>query len=72
MKNKSNTMKFPRFLPVFREYTVDFRLKEFRKAVHGVSLEFIPFDSELGRILMKEMYDELGEDEVDILRLLSE
>ena len=44
-----------RTLPTFREYTVDRRLREFRKMVFGEMPEFIPFDSEKGRELMAEM-----------------
>ena len=32
-------------LPTFNGYTVDARLKEFRKVEYGKSLEFIPFES---------------------------
>ena len=39
-------------LPVFKGYTVDFRLKEFRKAIYGKALEFIPFENEKGQKLM--------------------
>lgn len=40
-----------RVLPTFLGYTVDVRLKEFRKAVWGEELEFIPFDSPKGEHL---------------------
>jgi len=40
-----------RVLPTFRGYTVDVRLKEFRKAVIGEWPEFIPFDSPKGERL---------------------
>lgn len=33
-------------------YTVDYRLKEFRFVEYGKMLEFIPFDSELGKKLL--------------------
>lgn len=43
-------------LPTFKDYTVDFRLKEFRKVDRNLpSIEFIPFDSPKGRELLKEM-----------------
>jgi hypothetical protein len=48
-------MATPRELPTFRGYTVDERLKEFRKAEHGKTLEFIPFDSPKGQEILKEM-----------------
>mgnify|MGYP007068935540 CR=1 FL=1 len=44
-------------LPTFNEYTVDFRLKEFRKAVYGKSLEFIPFASRKGKKLLEDYYE---------------
>ena len=43
-------------LPIFRGYTVDFRLKEFRKLKRGKHFEFIPFESPTGRKLLKELY----------------
>lgn len=39
-------------LPIYQGYSVDFRLKEFRKAIFGKALEFIPFESEAGQKLM--------------------
>jgi hypothetical protein len=41
-----------RQLPVFQGYTVDFRLKEFRKTVYGKQLEFIQFSSPEGQKLL--------------------
>jgi hypothetical protein len=38
-----------RILPTFKGYTVDMRLKEFRRAIPEVTLEFIPFDSPDGQ-----------------------
>ncbi len=43
-----------RKLPVFKGYTVDFRLQEIRKAVYGQALEFIPFDSVKGQKILGE------------------
>jgi hypothetical protein len=43
-----------RQLPTFKGYAVDFKLQEFRKAVYGKALEFIPFSSLKGESLMKE------------------
>jgi hypothetical protein len=48
----------PIILPVFRGYTVDERLHEFRKVNHGSinespSIEFVAFDSPKGRRLLK-------------------
>jgi hypothetical protein len=42
-------------LPTFKGYTVDLKLKEFRKAIPDVVLEFIPFDSPEGKKLLAEM-----------------
>ncbi len=48
-----------RKLPIFKGYTVDGRLKEFRKvecpADHSKPIEFIPFDSEEGDRLLCEL-----------------
>ena len=47
------------FLPVFRGYTVDARLREFRKVDRRMScgnpfsIKFIPFDSPEGERLLK-------------------
>ncbi|MGY4884386.1 MAG: hypothetical protein ACP5NZ_02285 [Nanobdellota archaeon] len=43
-------------LPEFKGYTIDLRLKQFRKVNHDKpSIEFIEFDSEEGKKLLKEM-----------------
>jgi hypothetical protein len=42
-------------LPTFKGYTVDVRLREFRRAIPDVTLEFIPFESPEGKILLKEL-----------------
>jgi len=44
-------------LPIFKGYTVDERLKEFRRVIsheEGPSIEFIPFDSPKGQELLSE------------------
>lgn len=41
-------------LPTFKGYTVDLRLKEFRRAIPDVTLEFIPFNSPEGKKLLEE------------------
>ena len=41
-------------LPEFKGYTVDEKLMEFRKVVHGKSIEFIDFGSKKGRKLLKK------------------
>ena len=48
----------PIVLPVFRGYTVDVRLREFRKVNYGSSLEFISFDSLQGRRLPGSLVSE--------------
>ena len=45
----------PYKLPEFKGYTVDLRLREFRKVVHGKSIEFIPFESKTGKKLLLKM-----------------
>jgi hypothetical protein len=42
-------------LPTFKGYTVDLRLREFRRAIPDVVLDFIPFDSPEGRKLIDEL-----------------
>ena len=55
--NKDNEEnEFPRALPVFRGYTVDFHLMEFRNVVYSLTIEFIPFSSEKGMELLEELY----------------
>lgn len=42
-------------LPIFRGFTVDPRLKEFRKADRSKGIEFVPFNSPKGLELLDEM-----------------
>ena len=42
-------------LPTFKGYTVDMRLKEFRRAIPDVTLDFIPFNSPEGKKLIDEL-----------------
>ncbi len=42
-------------LPTYRGYTIDKRLRQFRKVIHGCQIEFIEFDSEEGKELLAEM-----------------
>jgi len=42
-------------LPTFKGYTVDMRLREFRRAIPDVVLEFIPFNSPKGKELLEEL-----------------
>lgn len=45
-----------RRLKVFNGYTIDLRLKQFRKANLGEELEFIEFDSKEGQDLLQKMH----------------
>lgn len=45
----------PYQLPTFKGYSVDLRLREFRKATLGEKLEFIPFISPEGKKLFEEL-----------------
>jgi len=47
-------------LPVFDGYTVDSRLREFRKANYPKELEFISFDSEEGEVLLNKFLEEVN------------
>jgi hypothetical protein len=42
-------------LPTFKGYTVDMRLRQFRRAIPDVTLEFIPFNSPKGEKLLEEL-----------------
>jgi hypothetical protein len=44
-------------LPVYKGYSCDIRLREFRKARIGKMIAFVPFDSELGTELYNGMRD---------------
>lgn len=52
-------------LPTFKGYTVDIRLREFRKAIPDTTLEFITFESKKG----KKLLDELKSLAIDILAI---
>src|SRR5712692_198078 len=60
-------------LPTFKGYTIDFRLRQFRKAEYGKALEFIDFDSEEGQRLLDELEAEMYEVELEhAARLLAQ
>lgn len=42
-------------LPTFKGYTVDMRLREFRRAIPEVVFEIIPFNSPQGKELLEEL-----------------
>jgi len=48
----------PKQLPVFMGYTVDLRLKEFRKLIPDKYFEIISFNSPKGRQLVNEYEDQ--------------
>jgi len=68
-KNKTNTqlntqqeVKMVKELPTFKGYTVDQRLRQFRKVDRKKpSIDFVDFDSEEGRELL-EQYEENQEE----------
>lgn len=45
-------------LPIFKGYTVDFRLREFRKAIPDKCLEFVTFESRKGKKLLEQIRKE--------------
>ena len=54
-----------RVLPTFKGYTVDMRLREFRKAVWGEEIEFLSFESEKGKkLLIAFLQTSEGEEEL--------
>jgi hypothetical protein len=55
-KGQKATVISPTILPTFKGYTVDERLREFRKVdMKKPSIEFVEFDSPKGRKLLKEL-----------------
>ena len=51
-----------RILPVFKGYTVDARLGQFRKVFKSGAIEFLEFDSEKGDVLLTEYIKTLDAD----------
>jgi len=50
---------YPKKLPDFKGYTIDFRLRQFRKvSLEEFKLEFIDFDSKKGINLLTEYYEQ--------------
>lgn len=58
-------------LPIFKGYTVDVRLKEFRQATPDYSLGFISFDSPQGEALLEDFIETLDPNTPEGFRLLS-
>lgn len=48
-----------RKLKEFKGYTVDLRLRQFRKMEYGKLQEFIDFDSTIGKKLLAQMHEEV-------------
>jgi hypothetical protein len=48
-----------RILPIFKGYTVDYKLSEFRKIEFGKVPQFISFQSVKGRKLLKALRKEV-------------
>jgi hypothetical protein len=67
MAEEQKEQRGPRVLPTFHGYTIDFRLRQFRKVREDTSIDFIPFSSDLGDELLMLMYREWGFDKVDAL-----
>ena len=52
-------VKMVKELPKFKSYTVDERLKQFRKVdIEKPSIDFVDFDSDEGQELLEEMGEE--------------
>jgi hypothetical protein len=65
LERKGNNMNLeeqniPIQLPVFKGYTIDKRLREFRKLEFGQMPEFIPFDTPKGQNIIRDMANGKG------------
>jgi len=49
------TRDSPFKLPEFNGYTIDFRLREFRKVEYGKNIEFVSFESKKGMKLLQKL-----------------
>jgi Mg2+/Co2+ transporter CorC len=56
-------------LPVFKGYTVDIRLQEFRKADRKTGIEILKFGSPQGDDLLEEYVGELDKDSAEFQEL---
>jgi hypothetical protein len=54
-------------LMVFKDYTVDPNLREFRRVVHEETIETIPFDSIEGDKLLADLFEMLYEEQDESL-----
>ncbi len=59
-----------KIVPVFQGYTVDVRLKEFRKVDPEWGMEFVSFDSDKGDIMLQGFIDTIDADTREGLDLL--
>ena len=59
-----------RQLPVFKGYTVDTRLKQFRRVDPEWGMEFIDFDSEEGEKILIEYIESIDVTSVEGMELL--
>lgn len=57
-------------LPTFKSYTVDVRVRQFRK-VDGCDIEFVDFSSHKGRLLLAGYVDSLDRKSVEFQELVS-
>ena len=68
--NESNIQEgMARALPVFKGYTVDIRLQEFRKADRKTGIEILKFASPEGDDLLEEYVGELDKDSAEFREL---
>ncbi|MBW2995320.1 hypothetical protein KY312_03130 [Candidatus Woesearchaeota archaeon] len=56
-------------LPIFEGYTVDVRLKQFRK-VKGIKIKFINFDSEKGENILNKYIKSLNKKSKEFKELI--
>ena len=59
-------------LPTFKGYTVDVRLKEFRRIQYGKKWDLIPFDSPKGGVLLEKFIATINPHTPQGLQLLSD
>lgn len=60
-----------RKLPVFEDYTVDVKLKQFRRS-HNNHIEFIDFNSEKGIRILNRYLKSLDEDSLEFKKFIKE
>ena len=58
-------------LPIFKGFTVDVRLREFRKGTPISGMEFVSFDSPEGEVLLEGYIDTLDANNKEDLQLLT-